>query len=280
MKEVIFVGFDTEPLAYRGDQALHDMDMDGTITLSNDAVVVRERSGKVAVRELPHRCPVGTVRGMIAGGLIGWLGGPAGAAVGLGAGALAGGVFDSNQDGADRDFVEEVGRLIEPGRAVVIAEIDEKRGVPLDARMAGLGGKLLRRTRTQVVDAHVDREIEAEQRELRDLETQKLAEVTVSETEKGDMKAERLQAQIDDAKRKIREKEDQLTAKMRALKREGDQKIAQLELQKAAAEEESALTLEHRLADVRSDYERRIQRLGEALARRKTARSDSNGGKQ
>jgi hypothetical protein len=43
MNKVIFVGFDTEQQADEGDCALHDMHRDGTLTLYNDAVVVKER---------------------------------------------------------------------------------------------------------------------------------------------------------------------------------------------------------------------------------------------
>jgi hypothetical protein len=40
----------------------------------------------------------------------------------------------------------------------VIAEIDEQWQVPLDTRMEGLGGTLVRRTQTQVEDAYLERE--------------------------------------------------------------------------------------------------------------------------
>jgi hypothetical protein len=52
---------------------------------------------------------------------------------------------------------------------------------------------------------------------------------------------------------------------------EGRQKIAVLKAQKAQVSQESQALLERRLADVRSDYEDRRQRLNEALERRKAA---------
>ena len=42
MNKVIFVGFDTEQQAYEGDRALHGMHREGTLTLYNDAIVVKE----------------------------------------------------------------------------------------------------------------------------------------------------------------------------------------------------------------------------------------------
>ena len=271
MNKVIFVGFDSEQKAYEGDRALQDMHRDGTLTLYNDAVVVKEAGGKVAVRRGPEAEPVGAFGGMLTGGLIGLLGGPVGAAVGLGAGTLIGAAFDLTKEGIDRDFVEDAGARLAPGRAAVIAEIDEQWQVPLDTRMEGLGGKLMRRTQTQIEDAYLEREIETAQKELAILQSETVAEVKATQSEKARKRAEQLQAKIDAAKRKVQEKEDELARKLQSVKDEGGQKIAVLEAQKATATAESTAALERRLADVRSDYERRTGRLQEAVDRRNVA---------
>jgi len=271
MNKVIFVGFDTEQKAYEGGRALHDMHRDGTLTLYNDAVVVKEPGGEVAVRRAPDAEPVGTLGGMLTGGLIGLLGGPVGAAVGLGAGTLLGAAFDLTKEGVDRDFVEDAGARLKPGKAAVIAEIDEQWQVPLDTRMEGLGGTLVRRTQTQIEDAYLEREIETAQKDLAVLESETLADVKASQTEKARKRAEKLQAKIDAARRTVQEKEDELARKLQSVKDEGDQRIAVLDAQKATATTESRASLERRLADVRSDYARRTGRLQEALDRRKAA---------
>jgi uncharacterized membrane protein len=271
MNKVIFVGFDTEQKAYEGNRALHDMHREGTLTLYNDAVVVKDPSGVVAVRRAPDAEPVGALGGMLTGGLIGLLGGPIGAAVGLGTGTLIGAAFDLTKEGIDRDFVEDAGVRLEPGKAAVIAEIDEQWQAPLDTRMDGLGGKLVRRTQTQIEDAYLEREIETAQKELASLESETLAEVTAAQTEKARKRAEKLQAKIDAMQRKVQEKEDELARKLESVKDEGNRKIAVLEAQKATATAESKAALDRRLADVRSDYERRTGRLQEALDRRKAA---------
>ena len=271
MNKVIFVAFDREQKAYEGARALHDMHRDGTITLYNDAVVVKEPGGNVAVRRAPDAEPLGTLGGMLTGGLIGVLGGPLGAAVGLGAGTLIGAAFDLTKEGVDLDFVDDVGARLEPGKAAVIAEIDEQWQVPLDTRMEALGGKLVRQTPTQIEDAYLEREIETAQKELAVLESETRAEVKASEAEKARKRAEKLQAKIDAAKRKVEEKEDKLVGKLQSVKEEGEQKIAVLEAQKATATADSKALLERRLADLRTDYERRATRLQEALNRSKAA---------
>jgi uncharacterized membrane protein len=274
MNKVIFVGFDAEQKAYEGDRALHDLHRDGTLTLYNDAVVVKEPGGTVVVRRAPEAEPVGTFGGMITGGLIGLLGGPVGAAVGLGAGTLIGAAFDLTEEGIDRDFVEDAGTRLEPGTAALIAEIDEQWQVPLDTRMEALGGKVLRQTRSQVEDAYADRGLEAAAREVTALEAEKVAQVQAGQTEKARKQAEKLQAKIDAAQRKLQAKHSELAAKMQAVKEEGNRKIAVLEAQKATAAAESTALLDERLSQVRSEYGRRSKRLQEALEVRKAAHAE------
>jgi uncharacterized membrane protein len=223
MNKVIFVGFDSEQKAYEGDRALHDMHRDGTLTLYNDAVVVKEPGGTVALRRAPGAEPVGAFGGMLTGGLIGLLGGPVGAAVGLGAGTLIGAAFDLTKEGIDQNFVEDAGARLESGKAAVIAEIDEQWQVPLDTRMEGLGGTLVRRTQTQIEDAYLEREIETAQKELAALEAETVAEMKATQTEKARKRAEKLQAKIDTAKRKVQEKENELASKLQSVKDEGSQ---------------------------------------------------------
>jgi uncharacterized membrane protein len=270
MNRVIFVGFDTEQKAYEGDRALHEMHSEGTLTLYNDAVVVKEPNGKVAVRRAPDTEPVGTFGGMVTGGLIGLLGGPVGAAVGLGAGTMIGAAFDLTEAGLERDFVDDIGATLAPGQAAVIAEIDEYWQVPLDTRMEALGGtRVLRQTRTQIEDAYAERAVEAAQKELAALEAEHRTQVTTAQTEKARRQAEKLEAKIDAAKRKLENKQDELAAKMRTVKEEGNKKIAVLESQKAMAAAESRAVLDNRLVDLRNEYEERARRLQEALNRRK-----------
>jgi uncharacterized membrane protein len=270
MNKVIFVGFDSEQKAYEGDRAVRDMHREGTLTLYNDAVVVKERGGRVVVRQGPEAEPVGTFGGMITGALIGLLGGPVGAAVGLGAGTLVGAAFDLTEEGIDRDFVEDAGARLEPGRAALIAEIDEQWQVPLDTRMEALGGKVLRQTRAQIEDAYAARGLEAAATELAALQAEKVAQVQAEQAEKARKQAEELQAKIETAKKKLEVKQRELAAKMQAVNDEGNRKIAVLEAQSAAATTESKAVLDERLARVRSEYGRRTKRLEKALESRKT----------
>ncbi len=269
MDKVIFVVFDGQDQACEGDRALRQMHGDGVITLYKDAVVVREPDGKVTVRAQPDTERVGALGGLIMGSLIGVPGGPVGVALGAGTGTVVGAAFEATRAGMDRDFVTDVGTHLAPGKAALIAEVDENWEVPLDVRMEGIGGTVLRRARTQLDDACLEEAIDAYQKELMSLEAEKVAALKAAETEKARQQVDRLQAKIDAARRNVQEQEDALVAKMRSVNQEGRERNAVLEAQKATATEESQALLERRLADVRRQYEQRMQRLNEAFERRK-----------
>ncbi len=269
MNKVIFVVFEGQEQACEGERALRQMHGDGVITLYNDAVVVRQPDGKVTVQAQPDTDRVGALGGLITGSVIGVLGGPVGVVLGVGAGTVLGAAFDAARVGIGRDFVTDVGTHLAPGKTAVIAEIDEDWEMPLDMRMEGIGGTVLRRTRTQLDDAYLQEAIDACQKELMSVEAEKVAALKAAETEKARQQVDRQQAEIDAARRNVQEQEDALVEKMRSVSQEGRERIAVLEAQKATATEESNALLERRLADVRRQYEQRMQRLNEAFERRK-----------
>ena len=51
MDKIMAVVFDEEKQAYEGLRAFRDLHKDGSITLYSDAVVAKDGSGKVSVRE-------------------------------------------------------------------------------------------------------------------------------------------------------------------------------------------------------------------------------------
>ncbi len=271
MNRVIFVGFNDEKQAYEGDRALRDMHRDGSITLYADAVIAKKPNGEVVVRERAGEGPVGTAGGLLTGSLIGLLGGPLGVAVGATAGTAIGAAADLTRAGIGSDFLEDVGEHLLPGKAAVIAEIDEQWQLPLDTRMESLGGTLLRRTRTQIEDAYFEREIEAQQKELASLQAEKEAELKAEQTKKSAERNAKIQAKIDEAKHKVQDKQNEVAARIRSLQEEGEEKVAALQAQMTTANAETKADLDRRLAEVRADYRERTKMLSEALERRKAA---------
>jgi uncharacterized membrane protein len=232
------------------------------ITLYSGAVVAKEASGKLSVRE-GGEVPEGTFFGLLTGSLIGILGGPIGLAVGASTGTLIGAAFDLTRAGISDDFLEEMSTYLLPGKAAVITELDEEWQAPIDTRMEALGGHVFRRNRIAVEDAYYEKQIAADREELAALE----AELKKASAER---KA-RLEARIEDTRHKLRDKQDQVKACIESMKREGDAKIESLQQQLTTARDEQKQRLEKRLAEVRADYRERSNKLHQAWELTKSA---------
>jgi uncharacterized membrane protein len=262
MDKVVAVVFNDEKQAYEGLRAFRDLHRDGSITLYSGAVVAKEASGKLSVRE-GGEVPEGTFFGLLTGSLIGILGGPIGLAVGASTGTLIGAAFDLTRAGISDDFLEEMSTYLLPGKAAVITELDEEWQAPIDTRMEALGGHVFRRNRIAVEDAYYEKQIAADREELAALE----AELKKASAER---KA-RLEARIEDTRHKLRDKQDQVKARIESMKREGDAKIESLQQQLTTARDEQKQRLEKRLAEVRADYRERSNKLHQAWELTKSA---------
>ena len=119
MNKMLVAVFNNETAAYQGLSALKDLHKDGDISLYATAVVAKDRLGAVSVKQTADEGPVGTALGMLTGSMVGLLGGPVGMAAGATAGGLTGVLYDLNKTGVDVDFVDEVSKVLLPGKAAV-----------------------------------------------------------------------------------------------------------------------------------------------------------------
>ena len=140
MNKILISTFGTEKAAFEGLSALKDLHESGDITLYASSVIAKDPSGAVSVRQAADSGPVGTLVGMVTGGLIGLLGGPAGVAVGAYVGGFGGLMYDLINTGMSGDFVDEVSAALTPGTVAVVADIDESWVTPVDTRLGALGG--------------------------------------------------------------------------------------------------------------------------------------------
>jgi uncharacterized membrane protein len=262
MDKVVAVVFNDEKQAYEGLRAFRDLHRDGTITLYSDAVVAKDAGGKLSVQE-GGDVPEGTFVGLLTGSLIGILGGPIGLAVGGSTGTLIGAAFDLTRAGIGEDFLEEMSAYLLPGKAAVIAELDEEWQAPIDTRMEALGGHVFRRNTIAVEDAYYERQIAADREELAALKTE-------LKTASAERKA-RLEARIEDTRHKLQDKHDQLKARIESTKRDGDAKIKAFQQQMTSAREERKQRLEKRLAEVRAHSRERSDKLHQAWELTKSA---------
>lgn len=256
MNKMVVVVFDSENKAYEGFKAFKEMHAEGSITLYGMSVIAKDAGGKVIVKEASDIGPLGTAVGLVTGSLIGLLGGPAGFVIGAGAGTIGGILYDLTTVGVGEDFLTEAGGQLKPGKTAVVAEVDEEWVAPLDTRMETLGGVVLRRARSEFIDAQIEREAAANRAEIAKLKAERDKAV-------GEAKA-KLQAKIDAAQSRLKARQDQISKKVEAIKREGEAKIKSMEEQAAKAKSETKAKLEKRLAEARADHKARVDKLSKA----------------
>ena len=248
--------FPSEQLAFEGLTALKELHRDGDVSVYASTVIAKDPAGTVSVRQNADRGPIGTLVGIVTGGLVGLLGGPAGVAVGAYIGGFGGLMYDLFNAGVSMDFVDEVSAAILPGTAAVIADIDETWVTPVDTRMSALGGTTFRHLPGDVVDDELVRETDAAQAELEQLRAE-LRETT------GEAKAN-VEKAIEAQRRKLEalvQRVDETLAKQKA---EFEARMATLREQQAKARESQRQRIEASMADLKAAHEARKAKLEEA----------------
>ena len=155
MNRILVAVFDGEEKAYEGRKALRQLDAEGSVLVYSAVVVARGVDGSAGVKK-EDGGPLGTVLGTTLGALVGLLGGPAGAAVGGVAGMTLGLITDLETARIGTDFVEDVQTALKPGKAAMIADVEEEWTERVDEQMEALGGTVYRRSLSYVRDTADD----------------------------------------------------------------------------------------------------------------------------
>jgi uncharacterized membrane protein len=161
MNKMLVAIFNKTPAAFKGVIALRDLHRAGDITLYTTAVIVKEPSGKISIKQATEREVVGAPLGFLSGILLGALGGPIGLAIGGSIGGLAGLIFDLAKAGVSADFLENASQALPPGKAALLAEVDETLEAPVDMKLLKLGGHVYRRPRSEFVEEQLLDELDA-----------------------------------------------------------------------------------------------------------------------
>lgn len=265
MNKMLVAVFSTEPAAYEGIKALKELHKDGDITLFATAVIAKDSSGAATVKQDADEGPVGTAIGLLTGSVVGLLGGPVGIALGASLGSLTGMIFDLNKTGIDIAFVDEVSKALTPGKAAVLADIEESWLTPVDTRIGKLGGIVFRRLRSEVVEDQLAREAAASEAELKQLK-EELAQAGA------ETKAE-VQKHIDAAKQKMQATQAHAKAMLDQAKAETEANFAALEAQMKGANDRQKAKIKKRMADAKASHEARRVKLEKAWELAKEALS-------
>jgi uncharacterized membrane protein len=197
MDRMLVVVFDNEAKAYEGQRALLQLDGEGSIGAYAYAVLAKQADGKTTVKQGEDNGPLGTLAGTALGSLVGLLGGPVGMAIGAATGATLGAASDLDNARIGDDFIEDVSKQLGPNKVALVAEIEEDWTTPVDTRMEALGGRVFRRSLSEVKQTIHEENVAALKADL------------------AQMKAEHAKASAD-RKAKLQEKINQLDSKIEA----------------------------------------------------------------
>jgi len=265
MDKMIVVVFDSESQAYKGSKALQELQNEGSINLYAKAVIARDASGNVAVKQEGDMGPIGTAVGMLTGGLIGLIGGPVGVAIGASFGMSGGVLYDLAHLGIGEDFLSEVGNSLLPGKAAVVAEVWEEWTLPVDSRMEALGGIVFRHISMDVVDEQIERDVTALNADLAELKAER-------DQATGEARA-KLQAKVDAAKARLQATQDAVQARIETSQKETEAKIESLQEKANKESGERKAKREARIAELKADQKRRSDLLKQAWELTKDALS-------
>ena len=122
--EMIVVSFDDENKAREVQNSLKQLEDKAIVDLKSAALVTRDASGKVRIKETSDfDAKQGAIGGAVAGGLLGLLKGNllGGAILGAASGAIAGKGIDL---GLEDEFLEDIGDKLGTSSSAVVALID------------------------------------------------------------------------------------------------------------------------------------------------------------
>lgn len=266
MDRMLVIVFDSESKAYEGSVALQDLQNEGSISLYSKAVLVRDENGKVEAKQVGDMGPIGTAVGLLTGSLLGVIGGPLGVALGASAGTFGGMVYDLAQLGVGQDFLAESEKTLESGKAAVVAEVWEEWTEPVDSRMEAIGGIVIRRARSEVLDTQYQMDVAALKADLAELEAERNQAT-------GEAKA-KLQKKVDAAKNKLQAAQDNLQASIEASQKATDAKINSLQEQADKESGERKAKREARIAELQAAQKWRSDQLKQAWEHTKKAFSN------
>jgi uncharacterized membrane protein len=150
MSQFVVAVFEDEGAALAGIRAIEELRAEGSITLYGRALVQRDVVGTLAIRQRRSQGPLGLGVGALVGGLVSLFGGLQGGLLAWMAGEVPDQWRDYLHTEVSDEFLARVGRELEAGKAAVIVEVSEEWFTPLDLRVAGLGGVLMRERREEL----------------------------------------------------------------------------------------------------------------------------------
>ncbi len=248
MERMLVVVFDDEKKTYDGFKALAELDTEGSISVYGEAIIKKNDDGSVSVKQINEDFPIRTVSGTAIGALIGVLGGPVGMAVGAVGGTFVGSILDLDRAGVNAGFLDDVSARLTPGKWAIVSDISEEWVTPVDTRMEALGGTVFRSARFTFEHEQYIRGVAAFEADIDQLKTEHARA-------RADQKA-RIQTKIDTLNTKMNATIEQVKKRAEQQEKEAKAKVKALEKKTADATGEVKADIEKRIAGIKENLKK------------------------
>ena len=148
---VIVVQFDEPSKAYQALSELNRAGDEGRLDVKSAVLLERGKDGRVRTPEgADNAAGFYIASGGLIGLLVGALGGPVGMLLGGSIGVMGGSVGELSRADDQDVALQTIGERIQPGSPALVAEVTEPAEEVVDGMMAALGGKVTRRSASDV----------------------------------------------------------------------------------------------------------------------------------
>ena len=148
---VVVVQFDEPSKAYQALSELNRLGREGKVEVESAVLLERSKDGTVHTPEgSDNAAGFYLASGGLLGMLIGAVGGPVGMLLGGSIGAMGGSVAELARADDQDVALQAIGERIQPGSPALVAEVTETAEDVIDGAMAALGGKVTRRSASDV----------------------------------------------------------------------------------------------------------------------------------
>ena len=172
MEKMIQALFDSESEAFKGLQAIQQLDEAQDISLGDSYVLTKDDNGVVSLRSAKDEAEgYSAIGGGILGGLVGLLAGPLGFLVGIGAGMVVGAAGDTVRAEGVSDYLDDISANIPNGKSVLIAHVWEDWEAPIDTVLSPLSTDIRRTNLEEEVFSPATSELDRINQEITDAET-------------------------------------------------------------------------------------------------------------
>jgi len=262
MDKMLVAVFDNETAAFDGLSALRDLHRDGYITFYAWAVIVKDGTGKTSVKQALEEGgpPLGAALGLLTDKLLKLVRGPAGLAIGTSLlPGLTGFLFDLDMSRIGPAFLNDFAKALTPGKAAVLAEVEEGSTTRVDARLRRHGGMVFRRLPAEVIETQLIRQSAAFKAKLKTL-TRELKRALA-------WNRAAIQKDIEQVRKQLNETQDQSNARRDQANAEMGAKRKVLQDQAKGAGDRAKARIKRRISDLKKNFDLHSKKLSKASVR-------------